>query len=121
MSHDNATSSPQLRARHRRGPRYRAFDQHVSTFLSPKTMRKEIGPTPHDQPSGHSRILPAFCPQITPRGPLLSVMPARKYCAIYGLVFWAPHGMEWRVALSVNIAEDKDIEYALLAQNIWNP
>jgi hypothetical protein len=38
--------------------------------------------------------LPAFCPQITPIGPFLPVVPVPKYCTIYNLGFERFHGME---------------------------
>ena len=53
------------------------------------------GLIPHDQPAGHLvRFLPAFCPQMTPVGPFLPVVPVRKYCAVYSLWFDSFHGME---------------------------
>ena len=39
-------------------------------------------------------FLPAFCPQITPIGPLLPVLPSCKCCAVYYLWFDSFHGME---------------------------
>ncbi len=39
-------------------------------------------------------ILPAFCPQITPRRPLLPILPTRKYRILNNLRGARFHGME---------------------------
>ena len=53
--------------------------------------------------------LPAFCPQITPIGPFLPVMPVCKYCAVYHLRFELFHGME-EVVGSIPTRSTKDIQ-----------
>ena len=57
--------------------------------------REDVRLIPHDQPVGHLVVvLPAFCPQITPIGPFLPVVPVHKYCAVYISRLESFHGME---------------------------
>jgi hypothetical protein len=60
-------------------------------------------------------------------GKVGSILAAKGDCAVFfrsistvpSITYrGSTNGMEWRAALSVNIAEDSDIECALLAQNI---
>jgi hypothetical protein len=69
----------------------------VSVILSALIVEtpNENGLIPPDQPAGHLVVVVrAFCPQIVPFGPFLSVIPIRKYCTVHSLPDELFHGLE---------------------------
>jgi hypothetical protein len=90
LENESASRSLQLSQDSRSEPP--PFPYSSLLLHNPGEQTEEFRLIPHESALWPLGLL--FCPQIVPSGPFLTVVPIRKYCAVYSLRFDLYHGME---------------------------